>query len=526
MIRRIAAVALLSLIAACSRPATRRVVKDTVYRHIESDPATLDPIVTNEEFGSRVEELIYRPLVGIDRDRRFVPALAKSWSSSSDGLVYDFRLDPSARWEDGSPVTSADVAYTMDRIRDPKVPAVDWRWGYEDLAAVETPDAQSVILRFRRPYAERLLAFNVPIVSAASAAHPGDAGRRPFGTGPYRLESWEPNQKLTLLRRSDAPSSVAFARVVFRIIPDAAVRLRAGARGELDEFKINRDQRANVARSPEFTRVNRIWKVPYPSVSVVVWNCRNPLFSDRRVRIALSHAWPRADAARQLYPPDGAALLSGPYIAGAHENAPDLHPPAYDPPEAERLLDEAGYRRGPDGVRRSGSRRFSFEMLYPAGYPIYANIAEILRGPYQKIGIEMTQRTVDWAAYTQRVAAGEFDAEIGAILYLPPKPDLYPYFHSSQAPPRGENSGFYRNAEVDRAIEAAQREMEDGRRLELYRTVHRLIAADPPADFLWSTDQYWGISTQLAGVEASPYFGLFHFVPGPLAWVAVAPPRK
>ena len=525
MIRRATALALvlLAAAAACSRPAARPAAKDTVYRHLESDPATLDPIVTNEEFGLRVEEMIFRPLVGIDRDRRFVPGLARSWSASSDGLVYDFRLDPDARWEDGSPVTSADVAYTIDRIRDPKVPAVNWRWGFEDVTAVETPDAQSVLVRFRRPYAERLLAFAVPIVAAASASRPADAARKPFGTGPYRLESWEANQKITLVRRADAPASAAFARVVFRIVPDAAVRLRAGTRGELDEFKINRDQRGGAARSPDFTAANQIWKVPYPSVSVLVWNFKNPLFADRRVRIALSHAWPRADAARQLYPPDGAALLTGPYLPGTQENPPGLSPPSWDPEIAGRMLDEAGFRRGPDGIRRSGSRRLAFEILYPSGYTMYANIAEVLRGAYEKIGVALTQRTIDWAAYTQRISAGEFDTELGGITFLPPNPDLYEYFHSAQAPPKGENFGSYRNAEADRLIEAAQREMESGKRLELYRALHRVLAEDPPADFLWSADQYWGVSRQIGNVQTSPFFGLFHFLPGPLGWIAVSP---
>jgi hypothetical protein len=68
--------------------------------------------------------------------------------------------------------------------------------------------------------------------------------------------------------------------------------------------------------------------------------------------------------------------------------------------------------------------------------------------------------------------------------------------------------------------------MEDGRRLDLYRQIARLLASDPPADFLWSTDQYWGISRQLGQVATSPYFGLFHFLPGPLAWVPLAPPTK
>jgi ABC-type transport system substrate-binding protein len=66
-------------------------------------------------------------------------------------------------------------------------------------------------------------------------------------------------------------------------------------------------------------------------------------------------------------------------------------------------------------------------------------------------------------------------------------------------------------------MEAAEREMDESKRIELYRQVHRVLAADPPADFLWDADQYWGISNKLQGVETSS-IGLFHFLPGPLAW--------
>src|SRR4029077_15394236 len=111
------------------------------------------------------------------------------------------------------------------------------RWGFEDLAAVETPDPATVIVRFQKPYAERLLAFTLPIVSAAAFAQKRDSDRAPFGSGPYRLESWEPGQKLTLARRADVSvSDFPFAKIVFRVIPDNAVRFRAGTQGELDEF--------------------------------------------------------------------------------------------------------------------------------------------------------------------------------------------------------------------------------------------------------------------------------------------------
>src|SRR5215471_5469765 len=517
------AVVLCLTAAACTRSAPKKAaVRDTLYRHLDGDPPTLDPITTNEEFGLRVEDLIFRPLVSIDRDRHIVPALALSWAVSSDGLVYDFRLDPKARWEDGSPVTSADVAFTLGRVRDPKVPALNWRSGFEDLAAVETPDAATVIVKFQKPYAERLLAFTMPIVSEAAFQQKRNNDREPFGDGPYKLVSWEPNQKLTLARRpGTSAAEFPFAKVVFRVIPDNNVRFLAGTRGELDEFRVTRDQRPVAEKTPEFLEHNRLVEAPQFLTVMVVWNCRHPLLADKRVRQALAMAWPRADTAKRLYPPNGASLVSGPYPAGAEENAPDVAVPREDLAEAARLLDAAGLTKGPDGFRRRGRQRASFEMLFPASYPIYANISQILKQAYEKVGVDLQLRSLDWAAYADRFQAGEFDACPYANTFMPPDLDQYPFFHSSQMPPNGQDAGFYRSAEADRAMEAARRETDSKRRLELYRQVHRVLAADPPADFLWSVGQYWGVSKKLTGVELSP-IGLFHFVPGPLGWKPVA----
>jgi peptide/nickel transport system substrate-binding protein len=266
-------------------------------------------------------------------------------------------------------------------------------------------------------------------------------------------------------------------------------------------------------------------KVPQFLIVAVVYNFHNPFLADLRVRKALALSWPRADSALRLYPPEGAMLISGPYPAIARENASDVPPPAHDPAAAARLLEEAGWKLGQDGLRHRGGKKASLEFLYPAGLPIYASIAQIFQQAYGKIGVELTLRSLDYATYAERFAAGEFELAAYANIFLPPHLDQYPYLHSSQAPPAGENVGFYRNPEADRAIEAARHETDEAKRIELYRQVHRIVAADPPEDFLWSVEQYWGVSKSLTGVEVSS-LGLFHFVPGPLGWKPIPPPKR
>jgi peptide/nickel transport system substrate-binding protein len=119
--------------------------------------------------------------------------------------------------------------------------------------------------------------------------------------------------------------------------------------------------------------------------------------------------------------------------------------------------------------------------------------------------------------FSQRGDAGEFEAQLTGRLWLPPNIDPYPFFHSSQCPPKGANAGCYQNPEADRAMETARREVDPAKRLAAYREVHRLLAADAPADFLWGGDQYWAVAKRIDGVQISPV-GLFHFLPGPLGW--------
>jgi peptide/nickel transport system substrate-binding protein len=507
------------VVLSCARREAPQKAPSVLSRHLVGDPATLDPTVTSEESGLVVEDLLFRPLVGIDAARKPVPALATSWTVSPDGLSYELHLDPQATWEDGKSVTSDDVRFTIDRVRDPKVNAVTWSGGFEDLVAIETPDPVTVRLRFSKPYAGRMIAFALPIVSASAFATPEaakQAGRHPFGSGPYRFVSWETNQKILLARRSDARDA-KFDQVVFRVIPDSAVRYQAGLRGELDEFRLTRDQFQSVASSPEFLAKLRSVRVPQFLEVMVVWNCKSPLLDDARVRRALALALPRSDLAKSLYPPDGATLVSGPYPPGVAGNADEVKPPAHDPAESARLLDAAGWKAGPDGVRRRAGRKATLELLSVAGQPVYAQIAEVMRQAYEKVGVEIALRALDWATYTQRGDRGEFDGQLTARQFQPPDLDPFIYYHSSQWAPKGLNNGFYSNREADPIMERARQEVDPARRVELLRAVHRLLAADPPGDFLWGADQPWALAKRLDGVEVSD-IGLFHFLPGPLAW--------
>lgn len=135
------------------------------------------------------------------------------------------------------------------------------------------------------------------------------------------------------------------------------------------------------------------------------------------------------------------------------------------------------------------------------------------------MGIRARVRPLEWATFVERVDGGAFQAASLASSASDPNPDPYSYWHSSQWPPAGLNSGFYKNSEADRLMESARTELDDGARLRIYHRLHRIFRDDSPAVFLFNATKKYALRRRLRGVTTSP-LGLFNSWPGPLGWWA------
>jgi peptide/nickel transport system substrate-binding protein len=256
--------------------------------------------------------------------------------------------------------------------------------------------------------------------------------------------------------------------------------------------------------------------VPRLAQTAITWNCRHRSLSDRRARRALGLAIPRRRIIDALFG-GRAREVTGPFPAGVPENAPDVLPTPHSPKRAAALLAEAGYRPDRSGTLAKDGRPFAFELSIPSGHPVSRQIAEVVRQELSRLGVRMGIQALDWPALAARLDAGDFDAVLSETSFLPPNLDPYLAFHSSQVPPNGQNVGFYSDRDADRLLEAARAETDPARRLSAYRAVHRRLAEDPPAAFLFTLDSVWAIHRDLEGVETSP-LGLSHFLPGRRAW--------
>ena len=498
----------------------------TLTRRLFGEPGTLNAVLQTDVPEQLVLAYVSRNLFDFDAGLRLVPGLAERIDASPDGLVYTITLRPDAVWEDGIPVTPADAVFTIRKIADPATPSPLFKPLFEDFVSAEEVSDRSFRVAFRKPYAYRAMSFVLPLLPVRRfAGVPFDTApenRKPLANGPYRVAAWKPQESILLERNPKAWGPPAFFdRILFRILPENDVAYRALVAGSLDETLMDASLKDRAAGDGGFAACCRVVEFYDLDYSYIALDTRLPFFSDARVRRALTMLLDREGIASHLYR-GSARVISGPWAPESPAYDPAVAPLPFDPAAAGKLLDEAGWRdTNRNGIRDRGGREFDFELLVSSGNTIGREIDETFASELARAGIRARVRTLEWASFVERLDSGSFEAASLASSAPDPNPDPYAYWHSSQWPPRGLNSGYYRNAEADRLMDQARTELDEGKRLALYHRLHRIFRDDAPAIFVVNSTKKYGLRRNLEGVESSP-LGLFAIWPGPLGWRTAA----
>jgi peptide/nickel transport system substrate-binding protein len=425
-------------------------------------------------------------------------------------------------WEDGTPVTSRDAVFTVRRIVDPAIPSTLFKSVFDGLESIEAADDRSFVARFREPYAFHAMAFVLPILPEKRYAGKNFTrareNRAPLSNGPYRLVSWKAQDSIVLERnpRYFGPPG-HFERVVLRILPESSVAYQALLSGDLDETLIEESVKERAARDPAFAQCCRLVEFYNLDYNYIAVNNRSPFFSDARVRRAVTMLLDRPGIVRGIFR-NSARIISGPWAPDSPAYDPAVRPLPFDPGGAARLLAEAGWRdtNGNGTLDRDG-KEFEFELLVSAGSNVGRQIDETLAAELAKAGVKATVRPLEWASFVERIDAGNFEAASLAWSASDPNPDPYPYWHSSQFPPKGLNSGYYSNPEADRLMEEARREMREADRIRIFHRLHAIFRDDAPAVFVSNASAKYAFRKDVAGLVTSP-IGFTGIWPGPTGW--------
>lgn len=494
----------------------------TLLRHLSSDCKTLNWVLYTTTDELYVLRYLYDTLLDYDVNLEIVPVLAESFEVSKNNLDITVKLRPNLHWHDGEPITTADVAFTMDRILDPAVPAVNKEGWFNRLDRYEMVDDRTIIFHWSEPYAPALHALTELAPIPKHIYGKGDflqnpANRAPVGSGAFKFVEWKSGQTITLERNEDYYRDPAWLdRIIFRIIPDNAVAFNALKAGEIDEMRVRQLQWETQTNDADFRR--RFDKKVYyvRQYNYLAWNCRSIWFSDKRVRKAMTLLFDRKTLNDKVYSGE-AELVSGPFYINSWAYNKDVAPLPYDPDQAKQLLAAAGWVDSDgDGVRDKDGVDFEFEFNIASGSRIAMEFATLLQEGCRKAGIEIDIRPMESATYFDRVFKGEYTA--AALAWrLDQDPDIYDTFHSSQVPPIGLNHTFYSNQKVDSLLTLGRREFDIDKRRDIYHEVHRLIAEDQPYTFVNSVPEKRPINRRVGNVVLSPD-GPFKFYPGAIYW--------
>lgn len=371
VLTRLVALALLVVISGCSGKTTApSAAGDSASRQlggmlnvsISADPGTLDPHKATLITAIEVMAPIYDRLVYIDEQGAPQPWLAQSWNVSQDGKEITFNLRQGVKFHDGTDFNAEAVKFTLDRAMDPKLNSRA-RTSIPDLERTDVVDAYTVKLTFKKPFASVFTMLDhsfFSIVSPAAVKSLGDDfGRKPVGTGPFMMQSYDPGAKVVLVRNPDYKNfrkdvkntgPVLFEGITFKVVAEEGTAVSALRSGDLDLSEAPREDLSSFRTDGGFTVAE--WK-DATNWSFVEFNTHKPPFDDRRVRRAVGYALDRnqvvATAWSGFAQPIQSVMPVG--VPGYSESVARQAGFSYDVNQARQLLDEAGWKAGPDGVR-------------------------------------------------------------------------------------------------------------------------------------------------------------------------------
>ncbi|MFL5354053.1 ABC transporter substrate-binding protein [Archangium sp.] len=472
---------------------------------IESPPESLDSRLTLSATGQRLAQLITPGLIISDDSGTPVPDLAESFRELSPTLV-EFTLRPGLTFHDGSALTAEDVKATYDSLWDAAI-ASPRAERFAALERVEVVDARTVRFHLRRPYTPLITDLSLGILPAerVSAADKEAQGRAPIGAGPFRFDSQPDEDHLTLAPfAGHYRGAPAIPRLYFRVVRDETTRVLELLKGRAD-LVLNALSPAvlpALEREPSL----RILTKAGTGFAYLGFNLRTGPLADERVRQALCHLVDVGPLVHYKF--HGLATAANGMLPRSHWAWAPVEGCRYDPAEAARLLDAAGY---PDPDGPGGAPRLSLQLKTSTDR-FRRSVALVLQEQLARGGVAVEVRSLEFGTFFNDIRRGNFELftlKWASVI----EPDLMrSAYHSGGVPSEANHwGGFNRGALRDEALDALLDEasrVSTPERKALYARIQERLDTLVPVVPLWHEDSVAVASRRLQDFEPSAH-GMF-----------------
>lgn len=458
----IASVRKTGMLAALAMLAPLAVQAQTLEIATDQSPVGLDPHIATAFSTGLIDSNIYEGLTAVDRELRTVPALAQSWTVSPDGLTYDFKLRPGAKFHNGRAVTAQDVIASIDRVRDAKT-ASPLASRFTTITKAE-PAPDGVRLTLSAPSA--------PLLSqlAALAIVPPEAvaelGRKPVGTGPFKFHEWVPDTYILLDRNADYwdRGLPALAALKFNIVPESATREAGIGAATYGLLPVVDAASATVLTGKPHVKLLQTQDLAY---SLIGLNSSKPPFDKPEVREAVDMAIDRAQLVQAVY--YGRGVPAGPLSpALAGFALPVMDFPCYkpDPAGAAKKLAAAGI---------TGKLKVTLNVL--GSLQQVVDVAQVVQAQMNKAGFDVQLNVQEQGKFIADWRASNFE---GFVSLNGGGTDPDDYFGRTFQTGGATNVYKYSNPQVDKLLTDARASNDMGARKLMYDEAQRILACTGP----------------------------------------------
>jgi peptide/nickel transport system substrate-binding protein len=486
---------------------------------VAGSPSRINPLFAPlNAVDQSLVSLVFAGLTGLDDQGRPFPALAESWQVSPDGLVYTFRLRPGLVWQDGEPLTAADVVFTYELLSNPAVGAPNALVDVFAGASIVRVDDRTVQFELRQPFAPLPAYLSLGLLPGHLLARtaPEEIVNSPFnlgpvGAGPYRLEEVTRDHAVLTANPLFYRGQPYLQQLELRFYHDDGALIAALAGQEVSGALLSAGVSSEDVFELEHEGDLQVDLLPGPEVAVVYLNLSDPLFQDARLRRALLYALDRDALIEELL--GGQALRAdSPLGVGGWAVTATLAAYDYDPAAAAGLLDEAGWLLGEAGSRSREGRELAFTLATNSD-PVRVAVAEALADAWGEVGIQVTVEVLGATELVRdRLEPRAYEAALFAY-QTEIDPDPLALWHSAAATTEGRNLGSLSDSRVDALLEQGRLAADPEVRRALYQEFEELFAAELPALPLYVPTQLYVHETSLRGVR----LGLQHG-PGARFW--------
>jgi peptide/nickel transport system substrate-binding protein len=482
---------------------------------------SLNPYVAFNQDAYSAFEYIYPFLIQYDKqNKKFIPDFATSWAVSNGGKTWTFQTRKGAKWTDGKPLTARDAAWTINTdIKYQGSGAANAAGLIAHIKNATAPNANTLVVHYAQAPGNVLGQFQqfALLPQHVWAQHTGHKGAdlKTFannapvvGAGPFKLTKFTKDQ-IALFQRNgsfygEKPKVDAFGLRMFSNEDGLVSALKAH---EIDAIE---DAPATAIKT--LKSGFNIRSVPGVSQTDFIVNSNPKKKSHRellnlRVKAAFDHAIDRAQITKVVflgYAKPAVSII--PSATGPWFN-PGLKVPKFDLKLANKLLDQAGYKKGSDGIRRAGGHKMSYQVITPTDLPSVNRTFQIIQPDFRKIGVQLSQRALDSTAAFDAIAAPDnkylnFDLAMWNWVALIDPDFMLSVVTCAQF--GGWSDTGYCNKHYDKMYSQQQLTPNQTKRRTLVWKMQKYLAVQRPYLWLATENAVWAVSKNWGGLVASP----------------------